>query len=109
NSPLIHNYMFYETAATIITLVLLGNWIEERSVAQTTTALNELLSMQKQKAKVLKINANKEEEWVDMDYDQLLLGDTVKVNSGDQVVADGMITEGYADIDESLITGESSP
>lgn len=105
----VHQYLFYETAATIITLVLTGNWIEEKSVQKTTQSLRQLVAMSKQKAKLITINPNKEEMIEEVDPEQLLLGDRVQANSGDQIVADGIVVSGDAEADESLITGESVP
>lgn len=105
---LIHDYLFYETAATIITLVLLGNLIEERSVERTTTSLKSLMNLAKQKAKLIR-KLDTGEEIQEVDADQLMLGDWVQVNTGDQIVADGVVLNGDAEIDESLITGESTP
>lgn len=108
-SHLAHQYLFFETAATIITLVLMGNWIEEKSVERTTGSLKQLVEMSRVKAKLVKINLNKEKVVEEMDADKLLPGDRVLANSGDQIVADGEIISGDAEMDESLITGESVP
>ncbi|MHB1276881.1 MAG: heavy metal translocating P-type ATPase [Bacteroidia bacterium] len=105
----VHQYLFYETGATIITLVLMGNWIEEKSVQKTTKSLRQLVAMSKQKAKLLKTNLNREEVIEEVDPEHLLLGDRVQANSGDQIVADGVVASGDAEVDESLITGESVP
>ncbi|MBI1221830.1 MAG: cadmium-translocating P-type ATPase [Bacteroidetes bacterium] len=106
---LVHQYMFFETGATIITLVLLGNWIEERSVQKTTGSLKDLVAMSHKKARLVKINLNKEKVVEEVDADHLLAGDRVQANSGDQIMADGEIVDGDAEMDESLITGESVP
>lgn len=105
----VHQYLFYETGATIITLVLMGNWIEEKSVQKTTRSLRQLVAMSKQKAKLLKTNLNHEVVIEEVDPEHLLLGDRVQANSGDQIVADGVVASGDAEVDESLITGESVP
>ena len=98
----VHNYMFFETSATIITLVLLGNVLEHRSVKQTTTALKELTQIQKNTAnmlmKIIKVN-----------FEDLELGDTLIVNNGDNIPIDGTIIYGECTVDESMITGESIP
>lgn len=108
-SHLAHQYLFYETAATIITLVLLGNLMEEKSVAKTTQSLQQLVAMNKQKAKLIKINLNREEHIDEVDSEHLLPGDRVQANTGDQIVADGVLEKGDAEVDESLISGESVP
>lgn len=104
-TPQAHQYLFYETTATIITLVLLGNLLEKKSVKQTTTAIEELSQLQKVKAK--KITHNK--EYIEVNTEELVVGDSVIINSGDSVPADGEITWGEATLNESMLTGESLP
>ena len=99
------DYIFYETSATIITLVLLGNWLEKRAVDQTTTAIGELTQLQAEKAR--KINKNGEVEVVEVK--SLHRGDILQVNEGDKVPLDGTLLEGHANVDESMLTGESMP
>lgn len=97
-------YMFYETSATIITLVLLGNVFEKRSVAQTTSAVKDLMKIQVSTALKL-ING----EVKTIDAKDISVGDTLLVNEGDKVPTDGDIVWGDASIDESMLTGESVP
>ncbi|TVR83533.1 MAG: cadmium-translocating P-type ATPase [Saprospirales bacterium] len=99
------NYLFYETAATIITLVLTGNFIERRAIRSTTTAIEDMTKLQK-------VFANKLIEGkrtIRVPADELQTGDWVLVNEGDQVPCDGLIIDGKATFDESLLTGESLP
>lgn len=98
------NYMFYETTSVIISLVLLGNLFEKRSVSQTTSAIKDLLKYQHVKA--IRIN-NGENEVIDSRV--IESGDTLLVNTGDKIPADGDIIWGEASVNESLITGESIP
>ena len=99
-----HNFMFFETAATIITLVFLGNYFEKRSIAQTTTALDSLQNLQIHEA-LKEINS----ELVRCPISDLQIGDIIIVNQGDSIPIDGEIVWGNASIDESMISGESSP
>jgi len=97
-------YQFYETCATIITLVLLGNVFEKRSVSQTTSAVKDLVKIQQ-------VNANR---IIDGTVEVISArdvrpGDTLIVNHGDKVPVDGDILEGNASVDESMLTGESIP
>lgn len=98
------HYLFYETSATIITLVLLGNVLEKRSVNQTTSAVKGLMKFQQVNAtRVIKdgtevVNAR-----------DVLSGDILLVNNGDQVPVDGEVLSGDALINEAMITGESIP
>src|SRR5690606_1226238 len=105
-TPEVANYLFYETAATIITLVLLGNVLEHRSVKQTTTAISELSELQKNTAKRI-ILVNGEEQIEEIDASELSISDQLQVNEGDRVPVDGRIQKGNAKVDESMISGES--
>lgn len=104
-TPEAHNFLFYETAATIITLVLLGNVLEHRSVNQTTTAIKELTQLQKVEASRILANGTIEK----VDFSLLKIGDTILSNQGDKIATDGEIIWGEATINESMITGESVP
>ena len=100
----VNNYMFFETAATIITLVLLGNVLEHRSVKQTTTALQDLYKIQKTSAKKIV-----EGKIVEIDFNEIKKNDVLVVNSGDRIPIDGKVVWGNCSVDESMITGESLP
>ena len=108
NSSAVHEYMFFETAATIITLVLLGNLIEQRSIKKTTSAITQLSLMQPLNAKKI-IFKNGVEEIISCEARTLQKGDTVLINSGDRIPSDGIILSGKASINESMLTGESQP
>ena len=98
------DFLFYETAATIISLVLLGNVLEKRSVSQTTSAVKELMKFQE-------LNANKlvNGEIVTVNSQEVIPGDILVINSGDKIPVDGEIIWGEASINESMLTGESLP
>ncbi|MBO06219.1 MAG: ATPase P [Parcubacteria group bacterium] len=100
----VHNFLFFETTATIITLVLLGNVLEHRSVKQTTTAIAELSAIQIGVAKI-EING----EISEIPFDQIRVNDILIVNEGDKIPVDGILVWGEALIDESMLTGESIP
>ncbi|HEX3383775.1 MAG TPA: heavy metal translocating P-type ATPase, partial [Mucilaginibacter sp.] len=93
-----------ETAATIITLVLLGNLFEKRSVAQTTSAVKDLVKIQQ-------VNANRvvNGEIEVISAREVRLGDTLIVNTGDKIPVDGDVLSGNASVNESMLTGESIP
>ena len=103
-SEQMHDYMFFETAATIISLVLLGNVLEHRSVKQTTTAIKELSTIQKVTAKK-EING----EMHEISFDEIQVNDILHIVSGDKVPTDGEVIWGECSIDESMITGENLP
>jgi P-type Cu+ transporter len=99
------NYIFYETAATIITLVLLGNLMEKRAVEQTTTSIDELSKLKVEKAKKIMPSGAR----VTLDIAEIQVGDLLQINEGDSIPLDGKIMEGTATVDESMLTGESIP
>ncbi|KAA3631128.1 MAG: cation-transporting P-type ATPase [Bacteroidetes bacterium] len=99
------DYIFYETAATIITLVLVGNWLEKRAVEQTTTSIGELTKLQVETAKRITPSGTV----VTIDAKEIKKGHILQVNEGDKVPADGIIISGDASLDESMLTGESLP
>lgn len=103
------DYLFYETTAAILTLVFLGNLLEERSVKSTTTAIAELARMQHTKAKRIHANEQGHEHIDEIDNADLRVGDRVLVNTGDKVPMDGTIYWGQGHVNESMITGESGP
>ncbi|MBL0049326.1 MAG: cadmium-translocating P-type ATPase [Bacteroidetes bacterium] len=107
-TPEIHTYLFFETTATIITLVLLGNLIEDKSVSQTGSAVRELAAMKASKALLVSMHEG-HEHLSEVDSSTLLKFDLIHVNTGDKVPVDGMIISGNAALDESLLTGESMP
>ncbi|MDN5286111.1 MAG: cadA [Mucilaginibacter sp.] len=97
-------YQFYETCATIITLVLLGNVFEKRSVTQTTSAVKDLIKFQQVNANRI-INGGVEV----ISAKEVRPGDTLLVNQGDKIPVDGEILSGSASVDEAMLTGESLP
>ena len=104
----VHNYLFFETAATIISLVLLGNVLEHRSVRQTTTAIRELDKLQVTKARKVEMHEG-HEHFHEVDITQIKAGDILQVNTGDRIAVDGEIVSGEGSINEAMITGESIP
>src|SRR5205085_7537298 len=104
----VNKYMFFETGATVITLVLLGNLIEQRSVRQTTSSITQLSKLQPTIAKKI-ISKNGLEEIVECNIEDLRTGEIVLVNTGDGVPTDGKIISGRAVVNESMLTGESLP
>ena len=97
--------VYFEAAATIITLVLLGQVMELRARSQTNTAIRALLDLAPKTARVIRANGDEE----DVPLDQVQTGDKLRVRPGDSVPTDGLILEGRSTIDESMITGESMP
>jgi Cu+-exporting ATPase len=102
-------YLFFETAASIITLVFLGNYLEDASIESTQRALNTLAKSQKVMANMIAFDENHQEIIFPIENTQLRSGDLILIKSGEQVPADSKILTGDATINESIITGESLP
>ncbi|MBM7471505.1 heavy metal translocating P-type ATPase [Subtercola frigoramans] len=97
-----HQLDFWWELALLIVIMLLGHWIEMRSLAQTSTALESLAALLPDEAE--RVDG---ESTVTVSSSELVVGDLVVVRPGGRVPADGEVTEGTADVDESMITGES--
>ena len=102
-------FMFYETTATIITLVFLGNYLEEASIRSTQKALNELVRSQKVMANMIAFDEEHKEQIFQVENTRLHVGDLLLIKSGEQVPMDCKILWGEAHLNEAIITGESSP
>lgn len=100
-----HSYLFFETTATIITLVMLGNVLEHRSVKKTTTAIQELSSIQQSDAK----KENKDGSIISIPFEEICINDLLVINMGDKIPTDGNVVEGDGFVDESMINGENNP
>lgn len=97
--------VYFEAAAVIITLVMLGQVMELRARSQTNSAIRALLDLAPKTARILREDGSEE----DVPLDQVQLGDKLRVRPGESVPVDGEILEGSSTIDESMITGESMP
>ncbi|MBK8145959.1 MAG: cation-translocating P-type ATPase, partial [Bacteroidetes bacterium] len=104
-----HQYLFFETTASIITLVLAGNYLEEYAVKSTASSIKELMKYQKTKTHLILIDSIGKESVVEIDNDEVKLDDLLQVNTGDKIPVDGTILKGNAAVDESMMTGESIP
>lgn len=103
------HYLFYETATAIITLVFLGNWLEDKSVETTQNALKKLVVSQKVMAHMIAYDDQHQEHIFPVESGHLKVGDLVLINSGEPVPMDCKILWGEASINEAIITGESAP
>ncbi|HET9431154.1 MAG TPA: cation-translocating P-type ATPase, partial [Chitinophagaceae bacterium] len=103
------HYMFYETSAAIITLVFLGNYLEDASIASTQRELNKLAKSQKVMANMIAFDDEHKEQIFPLENTQLRVGDLILVKSGEQVPIDCKILWGDAHVNEAIITGESAP
>ncbi|MDQ7797751.1 MAG: heavy metal translocating P-type ATPase [Candidatus Edwardsbacteria bacterium] len=95
---------YYDSAAVIITLILLGRMLEAKARGRTSEAIKRLVGLQARTARVFKEGGE-----IETPLEQLIVGDIIMVRPGERIAADGVITQGYSSIDESMITGESIP
>lgn len=103
------DYLFFETTASIITLVLLGNYMEDVSIQSTQRAIKSLAKSQKLMAHMIAFDDEHKEQVFTVENTQLRTGDLVLIKNGEQVPIDCKIIWGEALVNESIITGESIP
>jgi P-type Cu+ transporter len=97
-------HVYYETAAVIITLILVGKYLEVRAKSQTGAAIKALMGLQAKTARVLRGGQE-----MDIPVAEVRKGEIVVVRPGEKVPVDGVITSGRSSVDESMLTGESIP
>lgn len=95
---------YFDTAAVIITLILLGRYLEAKAKAHTSDAIKKLLGLQ---VKTARLVAGGRE--TDISISDVKIGDLIRVRPGEKIPTDGVIVEGESSVDESMITGESIP
>ena len=98
------SHLYFETSAIVITLVLLGKWLEARAKSKTTEAIRALNALRPERASVVRNNQE-----LQVPIALVRLGDLVMIRPGERVAVDGVIQQGDSQLDESLITGESMP
>ncbi len=98
-------HVYFEASAVVITLVLLGKWLETRAKRQATTAIRALQALRPEVAHLLR----GESEEIDVPVDDVLPGDRLVVRPGERIALDGVVLLGQSQVDESLLTGESLP
>lgn len=96
--------LYFESAATIITLIKLGKTLEHRSKGKTTAAIEKLIKLQPKRALV-----QQGEELIEMAVEEIEIGDVVIIKPGSAIPVDGEVIEGESSVDESMLTGESLP
>jgi Cu+-exporting ATPase len=99
-----HPALYFEGSAVVITLVLLGKWLEARAKRRTTEALRALEALKPESARVRRAGIESE-----LPLAQVQVGDEVIVRPGERVSVDGMVVQGASHVDESMLTGESLP
>lgn len=96
--------VYFEASSVIITLVLLGKYLELVAKGRTSKAIQTLIALKPKTARVLRDSAE-----IDLPVEEVQIGDIIMVKPGEQIPVDGVIIEGYSAVDESMLTGESIP
>ena len=96
--------LHYESAGIIVTLILLGKFLEARTKGQTSSAIKKLIGLQPKTAKVIRNNVE-----VEVKIEEVKIGDIVVVKPGEKISVDGEVINGTSSVDESMLTGESLP
>ncbi len=96
--------VYYEAAVVIVTLILFGRFLEARAKGRTSEAIRALAKLQPKTARV-----ERNGETVDVDIDDVHVGDIVLVRPGERIPTDGVVTSGSSHVDESMVTGEPAP
>lgn len=96
--------LYFETAAFLITFVVLGKWLEVRAKGKTSEAIKKLMGLQAKTARVIL-----DGKTIDIPIENVVHGDIILVRPGEKVPVDGKITKGSSSVDESMVTGESLP
>ena len=97
--------LYFEASAVIITLVLLGKYLESRAKRATTSAIRQLMDLRPATARVRRAGG----VWVDVSAAEVKPGEVVMIRPGERIAVDGEVVVGESDVDESLLTGESAP
>jgi Cu+-exporting ATPase len=97
-------HLYFETAAVIVTLIVVGKFLEARAKGRTSDAIRKLMGLQAKTARVMRDGAE-----ADVPVDEVRVGDVVIVRPGEKFPVDGVVIEGKSSVDESMLTGESLP
>jgi Cu+-exporting ATPase len=96
--------VYFEAASVIITLILLGRFLEHRARGQTSAAIRQLMGLQAKTARVIRDGVEQ-----DVPIQSVQVGDTVIVRPGEKIPVDGAVLSGQSTVDEAMVTGESIP
>jgi len=99
-----HPELYFEASAIIITLVLLGKYLEAKAKGKTSEAIKKIIGLQPRQARVVRDGYE-----MDITVEKVVVGDRVLVRPGEKIAVDGTVLEGNSAVDESMITGESIP
>ncbi|MCX7884200.1 MAG: heavy metal translocating P-type ATPase [Caloramator sp.] len=96
--------LYFESAATIITLILLGKYLEAKTKGKTSETIKKLINLAPKTARIIQ-----DEKEIEISIDEVEVGDIIIVRPGEKIPVDGIVIEGTTSIDESMLTGESMP
>jgi Cu+-exporting ATPase len=96
--------VYFETSAAIVTLILMGRWLEARAKRRATDTIQSLIALAPKTARLVTDSGER-----DVPLESLQPGDTIRVRPGEKLAVDGLVTEGASAVDEALLTGESLP
>lgn len=109
----IEGHLYYETAAVIVTLIVLGRYLEAKAKGRTSEAIKKLMGLRAKTARVIRPGLPRartgQGREVDIPVEDVRVGDIVILRPGEKIPVDGMVIEGHSAVDESMITGESLP
>lgn len=97
-------FVYYEATTVIISLILLGRYLEAKAKIKVSSAINRLLNLQVKTAHVYQ-----QQRWIDVEIDDIQVNDIVEVRAGERIPVDGIVLDGHGDVDESMLTGEAMP
>jgi Cu+-exporting ATPase len=100
----VHVAVYFDTAAVLITLIILGRWLEAKARGRTSEAIRRLLGLQPKTARVWRHGVE-----VEIPVEEVAVGDLVVVRPGEKIPVDGLVRDGHSAVDESMLTGESLP
>lgn len=100
----IQGHLYYETAAVIVTLIVLGKYLEAKAKGRTSEAIKKLMGLRAKTARVIRQGLE-----VDIPVEDVGVGDIVILRPGEKIPVDGVVVEGHSAVDESMLTGESMP
>lgn len=103
------DFLFFETAASILTIVFFGNWMEDFSVGRTQREIKKLTKQQKVTANMIAYDDQHHEQVFPVDSTTLRVGDLILIRTGEQVPADCKLLSGDAEVSEALLSGEATP
>lgn len=100
----VHDELYFETSALLITLILLGKWLESQAKARSSAAIKRLIDLRARHANVIRNSVA-----LKLPIEEVVAGDIILVRPGEKIPVDGRVIEGYSAVNQSMLTGESMP